>query len=149
MSSKTNSAGQPEAAPRKRWLWYALLGVAGVAVLLLATLVGLRLYFSDAYLKSRVAGLLEERLGRPCTIGDLNASILSGTVALKEVRILPAAPSSASTAAPCSLSRAEVQVSLWTLVLSSFTEIKGARVELEGLRLDVARKREGARYVTD
>lgn len=149
MSSSNRTAGHPVETPRRPWMVYALVGVSGIVVLALLTIVGLRLYFNDAYIQSKVTELMEQTLGRPCSIGDLDASLLAGTVTLKDVRVLPGKQGGDSNAAPLSLSRAEVRVSLWTLVTSSMKECKGVYVELDGLKLEVIRSRQDSRYVTD
>ena len=129
----------PPAVPRRKWLKRVLLAIGGLTLLLILGLVGLRLYFSDAYFAALLQSTVKRELGRELRIGALRASLWSGTVALTDVALKNAATEFSD---PDTLRVKKIVASapLLQLALGGLAKLEGLRLDVQGLEALVERR---------
>lgn len=97
---------------------------------MLLTLVGARLYFSDAWIKQQLCESARKELGRDLEVRDLRLSLLSGTLDVEGVRLRNA---DIAFKEPDTLrvEKLSAKAALWPLLFSRGAKIHGLEVTVE------------------
>ena len=104
-----------------------LIACAGIAGLLVATMLGLMLFFDANQFRPQLEQTMGEALGRKVTIGGLKAALFSGGVAVEDLSI---ADDAAFGAAPFVTAKAvTVGVDLLPLIFSRTVRVQALRLK--------------------
>ena len=116
-STAAETGATEQKKPRRLRLLYGIAGVLGALFVL--ALIGLRLYFSDAYFKDVLETELTAALNdRPTHIDKLEISLLAGRVEIEGIRVEQTDKTLADKDL-FRLERAEIEVALWPLLAGS------------------------------